>query len=138
MPPLIVNQAKTYSQYLHYNIPMYWIVHRTPYGYMYRDVWLKAMAQLPNKCGTSPVNNKILFFDVHGRHFNDRALRKMMCKNIQPFVLKSSNSINNQPNDNGPNTKLKSLYNVAKSVCMLEYGTTQFPPHHMNSVLVEA
>ena len=61
-----------------------------------------------------------------------------MCKNIQPFVLKSVKSINYQPNDNGPNYKLKSLYNVAKSVCMMKYGTKKFSPHHMNSVLVES
>ena len=55
----------------------------------------------------------------------------MMDKNIQPFVLKYGNSINYQPNDNGPNAKLKSLYNVAKSAWMLKYGTTDFSPHHM-------
>ena len=36
----------------------------------------------------------------------------MQSKNIQPFILKVSDSINNQPNDNGPNSKLKSLYNI--------------------------
>ena len=57
---------------------------------------------------------------------------------IQPFVLKSGNSINNQPNDNGTNAKLKYVYNVASIVWMLNYGTTKFSPHHMKSVLVEA
>ena len=62
----------------------------------------------------------------------------MMCKNIQPFFLKPDDSINNQPNYNGPNYKLKSLYNVVKSVWMLKYRTTKFLPHHMNYVFVEA
>ena len=43
MPPIIVHQAKDCSQDLHYNIPLDWIVHHTPYGYMDRDGWLKSM-----------------------------------------------------------------------------------------------
>ena len=94
------------------------------------------MTQFYNLCGASPVNNQILFFDGHDSHFDDGALSKMMCKNIQNFVLKLGNSINDQTNDNGPNAKVKSLYNVAKSAWMLKYGTKFFLHHHMNSVLV--
>ena len=96
------------------------------------------MTQFSNVCGASTVNNQILFFDGHNSHFNDGTLRKSMFKNIQPFILKYGNSINDQPNDNVPNAKLKSLYTVAKSVWIPKYGTTKFSPHHMNSVLVEA
>ena len=46
--------------------------------------------------------------------------------------------MNNQPNDNGPNSKMKSIYNVTKSAWIMNYGTTKFSPHHMNFVLVEA
>ena len=95
------------------------------------------MTQFSNVCGASPVNNQILFFDGHDNHFGDGALRQMMCKNIQPFVLKSNDSINDHSNDNEPNAKLKSLYNVAKSVWMLKYGIKTFSPHRMNSVLIE-
>ena len=62
----------------------------------------------------------------------------MQSKNIQPFILKAGDSINNQPNGNGPNSTLKDLYNVSKAKCMLKYGTTMFQPHHMKPVLVEA
>ena len=34
MPVIIVHQYKDYSHDLHYNVPLYWIVHHTPYGYM--------------------------------------------------------------------------------------------------------
>ena len=138
MPPIIVHQSNEYSQDLHYNVPLDWIVHQTPSGYMDRDRQLKSFTQFSNVCSTSPVNNQILFFDGNDSHFDDGALRQMTCKNIQPFVLKYDDSINNQPNDNGPNSKLKYLYNVAKSAWMLEYGTTKFSRHLMNSVLVEA
>ena len=58
-------------------------------------------------------------------------------KNIQTFILKLGDYLNDQPNDNGPNSKLKALYNMPKAKWMLNYGTTRFQPHHMKSVLVE-
>ena len=137
MPPVIIHQAKEYSEDLHHNIPLDWTVHHTSSGYMDRDGWLKAMTQFSNICGASPVNNQILFFGGHDSHFDDRSLTKMQSKNIQLFVLKSGDSINDQPNDNGPNSKLKSLYNVLKAKWMLKYGTTRFQTHHINSVLFE-
>ena len=91
-----------------------------------------------NTCYASPVNNQILFFGGHDSHFYDRAIRQMKCQHIQPFVLKSGNSANNQPNDNVPNAKLKSLYNEVTSVWMLKYGTKKCLPCHMNSILLEA
>ena len=122
MPSIIVHQAKDYSQDIHYNVPLDWIVHHIPSGYMDRDGWLKSTTQFSNVCGTSPVNNQILLFDGHCSHFGNVALRQIMCKKIQLFVLKSGHSINNHTNDNVPNAKLKSLYNVEKSVWMLKYG----------------
>ena len=104
---------------------------------MDRDGWLKSMTQFSNICGASPVNNQILLFDGHDSHFDDRALTQMRIKNIQPFILEAGDSINDHPNDNGPNSKLKALYNILKAKWILKYGTTRFQPHHMNSVLVE-
>ena len=103
MPPIIVHQSKKYSQDIHYNISLDWIVHHTTYGYMDRDGFLKSITQFSNVYVASPANNQILFYDVHDIHFGDGALRQIMCKNIQPFVIKSGNFINDQPNDNGPN-----------------------------------
>ena len=52
-------------------------------------------------------------------------------------MLKTGDSINEHPNDNDPNSKLKALYNILTAMWMLKYGTTRFQRHHMNSVLVE-
>ena len=138
MPPVIIHQSKEYSQDLHHNIPLNWTVHHTSSGYMDRDGWLKAMTQFSNICGASPVNNQILLFNGHHSHFDDRALAHMQNKNIQPFILKVGESINDQPNDNGSNSTLKALYNLSKANWMVKYGTTRFQPHHMNDVPVEA
>ena len=70
------------------------------------------MTQFSNICGASPVNNHILFFDGHDSHFDDRALTHMQSKNIQTSILKAGDSINDHPNDNGPNLTLKALYNI--------------------------
>ena len=51
-------------------------------------------------------------------------------KNIQPFFLKPGDSIRDQLNYDGPNSKLKSLYNVEKSAWMLKYGTKKFTSPH--------
>ena len=96
------------------------------------------MTQFSNICGASPVNNQILFFDGHDSHFDYVALRKTTYKNIQPFVHIPGDSINDQPNENGPNSKLKALQNVSKAKWMLKYCTTRFQPRHMKYVLVEA
>ena len=88
MPPIIVHQSKEYSQYIHYNAPLYSIVHHTQSVYMDRDGWLKYITQFSNIYGASPVNNQILFFGGHDSHFDDGSLRQIMCKNTEPFVLK--------------------------------------------------
>ena len=137
MPPIVVHQAKDYSQDIYHTIPLDWTVHHTPSGFMDRDGWLKAMTQLSNTCGVSPVKNHILFFDGHKSHFDNHSLIQMKSKKIHPFILKLVESINGQLNDNGTNSKLMSLYNISKAKWMMKYGTTRFQPHHMNSVLDE-
>ena len=62
----------------------------------------------------------------------------MQGKNIQTFIIKSRDSINDHPNDNGPYSILKVLYNISKAKWMVKYGITRFKPHYMNTVLVEA
>ena len=61
----------------------------------------------------------------------------MKSKKIEPFILKAGEPINDQSNENGPNSKLKAIYNVLKAKWMLKYGTTRFQTHHINSVLFE-
>ena len=51
--------------------------------------------------------------------------------------MKAGDSTNDQPNDNGPNIKLKRYYSMAKTKWQRQHGTMQFTPAHMNSVLVE-
>ena len=70
------------------------------------------MTQFSNMYGAYPLNNQIISFDGHDSHFDNRPLIKMKCKNIKLFVLKAGDSINRPTNNNGPNSRLKSLYNM--------------------------
>ena len=56
---------------------------------------------------------------------------------VQPFVLKAGDSENDQPQDNGSNTKLKSCYNNRKSEWSRQFLSTPYSPAHMNTVLVK-
>ena len=61
----------------------------------------------------------------------------MQIHNIQPFIIKFGDSINNHPNDNGTYAKLKAIYNISNAKLMVKYVTYSFQPHHMKYVLVE-
>ena len=50
-----------------------------------------------------------LTLDAHSSHLDPAALDYLMDNNIYVFFLRANNSDNDQPNDNGPNAKLKSL-----------------------------
>ena len=82
MPPDVVHKAKEYSQDIHHNILLDWTFHHTPYGYLDRYGWLKAMTQLYNMCGTYPVKNQILFFGGNDSPFDNSALTQVQSKNI--------------------------------------------------------
>ena len=104
---------------------------------MERDGWMKAMSLFIRTCGSSKMNPQVLFFDGHDSHFDDRATHILRSHHISPFTLKTGVSTNDQPNDNGPNLKLKRYYCIAKMKWQRQHGTMNFTPSHMNSVLVE-
>ena len=134
---MIVHQAENYTQDLHWNLPSDWLVYNTPSVYMDRDGWMKATSLFGRTCGASKTNPQVLFFDAHNSHFDDRATHILRYYHIFPFILKAGDSTNDQPNDNGPNLKLKRYYGIAKVKYQRQHGTTKFTPAHMNSVPVE-
>ena len=137
MPPMIVNQAENYTQDIHWDLPSDWLVHSTPSGYMDRDGWMKATSLFSRTCGSSNMNPRVLFFDGHGSHFDDRGTHILRSHHISPFILKEGDSTNDQTNDNGPNLKLKRYYGISKVKRQRQHRTIKFTPDQMNSVLVE-
>ena len=67
------------------------------------------------------------------RKLDYRALHYMKTRNIQPFILNSYSSVNNQINDNKANAKLKSVCNDTNAYYMLKDGTTNY---HLNTSTV--
>ena len=104
---------------------------------MDRDGWHKSMSHFTSMCCSSPLKPQVLLCDGHGRNFYDRALDILHIQNIQSLILKSDDYVNDQPNNNGPNTKLKNLYVNSIMTWMRHHGTLKFTPDHMNSVLID-
>ena len=104
---------------------------------MNRNGCIKAMSLFSRTCGSSKLNPRLLSFDGHGSHFNDRSKNLLRSHHISPFILKAGDSTNDQPNDNGANLKLKRYYGISKVKWKRQNVTMKFTAAHMNSVLVE-
>ena len=59
-------------------------------------------------------NNQTLFFDEHDSHSDNCVIITLRGKYIQPFVLKTGDYGNDQPNNNITNGKAKYLYKKDK------------------------
>ena len=75
---------------------------------------MKAMSLFSRTCGATKINPQVLFFDGHDSHLDDRAIHLLQSHHIYPFIFKAGDSTKDQPNDNGPNLKLKIFYGIAK------------------------
>ena len=106
IPPVLLHQSNHYTQDLHYNIPSDWVVHNSPSGYMDCGGWHKSMADFSSMCSSSPLNPQVLFYDGYDNHFYYRGFDIVLRHNIQSFILKTGYYVHDQPNDNGPNTKI--------------------------------
>ena len=75
---------------------------------MYCDGWHKPMSHFPSNCCSSTLNPQVILYDGHDSHFYDRdldILRKHTTSSRS--YSRKFDSLNDQPNDNGPNMKLK-------------------------------
>ena len=88
-------------------------------------------------CGAIKINPQALLFDGHDTHFDDRATHLLLSHQTSPFILKEGNSTDDQPNDDGPNLKLKIYYGIEKVKWKRQHRNTKFTPFHMNYVLAD-
>ena len=114
MPPVIFDQEENYTQDIHWNLPSDWIVHNTSSRYMERDGWTKVTSLFSSTCGDRNINPQILFFNIHERRFYERTTHLLWYHHIYPFIIKVDNYTNDNPNDNGPNLKIKRYHGIAK------------------------
>ena len=137
MSPVIVQQADNYTQYIHYNIPKDWVVHNTPYGYMDRYGCMKSMIHFKTFCGANKINPRVLFYDVHESHFDNKTIHILWFNHIKPFLLKVGDSGNDQSNNNGPKLKLKGICWQEIINWQRHHGTLKFKNTHMDAILVD-
>ena len=60
-------------------------------------------------CCSYPLNTQVLLYDVHGSHFDERALNITIRHNIKYFILKDGYSVHDHKNNKGTNIKLNNL-----------------------------
>ena len=135
IPPTVVHQGSNFTQDFQLYLPSDWIVHCTPSGYMDRDGWYKSIRQFIALSGARVTNKQILFFDGHDSHWDADAMDLMSDNHVHGFFLKSGDSSNDQPNDNGFNAKAKAIYNEEKAKWDEQFVSTPFSPAHMNKVI---
>jgi hypothetical protein len=82
-------------------------MHATESGYFDRDGFFKAMMYFIEMSGASADNPQFLFVNGHDSHWDHNSLAFAKSKNVYVFFLKSGDSKNGQPLDNGPNALLK-------------------------------
>ena len=61
----------------------------------------------------------------------------MASKFVQPFILKSGDIENKQPNYNGPNYSLETVYNRKKCEWVKRFANTKSTTSHMKKSIVE-
>ena len=91
---------------------------------------MKAMSLFSRTCVSNKINPRALLFYGRGIHFDDRATHFLQSKHISLFIFKAGESPNDQPNNNGPNLKLKIYCGIAKVKWKRQHGTTKFTPTH--------
>lgn len=95
------------------------------------------MWQLSKLYDDYPLNHQVFLYDGNDIHFDDQAIDILRSYHAQPFLPKSGDSSNDQPNYNGLNLTFEALYNKAKSKLHTNFGTTSFAASHMNYLSVD-
>ena len=110
----------------------------SPSGYSTQDIFDRMIRRLVLKCKCSVTDPHFAFFDAHDSHMGPDTLQFCLDRGMHVFFFPSNNSINDQPEDNGPNGMLQAIINrklqdwnvVHSAICMNQV--------FMNEVLVDA
>jgi hypothetical protein len=109
MAPMLIAQGEkgkvTHS--LVHNWP--YLYHQNEAGYMDKEAFAIYLKALRQQSLASLTNPQLLFYDGHGSHWALDAIQEVSEGNVHCFVLKANDSVHDQPNDNGVNSRLKAL-----------------------------
>jgi hypothetical protein len=141
IPPMLVHQGGTEDTipiHILTNMPMGWGYHATPSGYMDKEGFCALAKHFVLHSKATPDNPQFLFIDGHDSHWDIDALQYLLDHNVHVFFLKANDSINDQPNDMGPNAKLKSAYSVCYLNWRQRYPTVPYNVEYFNEVITKA
>ena len=120
-------------------LPSTWGVAQSPSGYVVAGIWRRACAHLINSL---PARRPyFLYMDGYAAHFDEFALNLLRNAHVYIIFLRSQNSENDQPNDNGLNAILKRCYDVCYATWKGEtsaHAVMTFRPCFFNLILLRA
>ena len=137
LPTILVHHITHYTQYIHYNIPSYWVIHYPPLVYVYPEGCLNPMDHVSYICFFSTLNPQVFFYGGHVSHFDDRTFSILQSHGIQSFILKIGYDVHGHPKYNDPNFNINNSYCNAILNWIRDNGTLEFALAHMNAILVE-
>ena len=141
MPPVVVHQGGSETE-MPANFSLYldasFGIHATPSGYMNR-VGFRAVAEQFVKFAEPRADRpQYLFIDGHDSHFDYEALCFLIENHVRVFFLKSNDSINDQPQDNGMNKCLRSYYDKRYNQWKARTMVVPYSPVWFNKVFTVA
>ena len=118
-------------------LPASWLVHQSPSGYNDRVGFRKIAMHFLAHCG--PRRPQYVFVDGHDSHWDPDALQLLKDAQVFVFFLRSQNSENDQPNDNGPNAALKAKYKESLEQWYWRWTrSVKLTPAYFNSIFLSA
>ena len=119
------------------NLPPNFIVSETPSGYMTQPEFEKAILQLHEYRKKQKREHipSFFFMDAHDSHWGSVGLDFCLKHNIFPFFLRSNNSTEDQPNDNGSNAVVQAAYTKAQLRWRKKYPGVPFSKPYQNMVI---
>ena len=102
-----------------------------------QDMWNKSIAHFASMCCDILPSITKCFLMMSMTDILMMALSIFLNHHIQSFILKSGDSVHDQPNNNGLNSMLNNLYGNARMNRMRKHGTIKFVRAHTDSVFVE-
>jgi hypothetical protein len=135
IPPLIIHQGgddeKMPAQFS-YGLPDDWMLHCTQSGYNDHDGFKAICAQFVKYSEAGAENPQYAFMDAHESHWDSAAIDYFAANHVHLMFLRSNASIQDQPNDNGPNEMLGSCYTRAVAEWRTRHPGVKFTPLFFN------
>jgi hypothetical protein len=139
--PTIVHQGGTDTSFpAHFanGLPPDWGVHATQSGYMDKAGFRIVADHFVRDFEPTKENPHFWYIDGHDSHWDLKTIKWLQGQHVYVLFLKANDSINDQPNDNGPNASLREKYNVRVNEWRASHPGVKYDPMFFNQVIALA